>query len=41
MSIWNFISITVLSLLTTIIFVSAILYSDRKQREPIYMIMLC
>ena len=41
MSIWNYISITVLSLLTTIIFVSAILYSDRKQREPIYMIILC
>ena len=41
MSIINYMTIIGLSLLTTIIFVFLVLYSDRKSREPIYMIFLC
>lgn len=41
MSIINYISIIGLSLFTTIIFIAFILYSDRKSREPIYVICLC
>lgn len=40
MGAFNYLSICLLSLLTTIIFSSAVLYSDRKSREPIYMIFL-
>ncbi len=41
MSLLNYIFIVILSLFTTIIFVSSILYSDRKSREPVYMILIC
>ena len=41
MSMFNYISVIFLSLLTTIIFVFLILYSDRKSSEPLYMILLC
>lgn len=40
MSIFNYIFIVFLSLLTTLIFIGFILYSDRKSREPFYMIFL-
>lgn len=40
MDILNFGSIIFLSLFTTIIFISLILYSDRKSKEPLYMIIL-
>lgn len=41
MSIGSYIVISLLSLFTTFIFIGFILYSDRKSREPIYMILLC
>lgn len=40
MSMFNYILVGSLSLLTTIIFVFLILYSDRKSKEPIYMIFM-
>ena len=40
MDIFNYVIVVGLSLLTTIIFISLVLYSDRKSREPIYMIFL-
>lgn len=36
----NYLFITLLSLITTIVFISIILYSDRKSREPLYMILI-
>lgn len=41
MSIFNYVGITLLSLSTTIIFLGAVLYSDRKSREPLHMILIC
>ena len=41
MNLFNYISIVGLSLLTTIIFIILILYSDRKNKEPVYVILLC
>lgn len=41
MNIISYILIILLSILTTIIFVSIILYSDRKTREPSHMILIC
>lgn len=41
MNILNYITIIGLSLLTTIIFAVLIIYSDRKSREPLYIIFLC
>lgn len=41
MSIGNYVSIVILSLLTTFIFIAAILYSDRKSKEPVYVILIC
>ena len=38
MSILSYIFVSLLSLMTTIIFVGIILYSDRKSKEPVYMI---
>jgi len=40
MSLLNCLSVIFLSLLTTIIFIIIILYSDRKSKEPLYMIVL-
>ena len=40
MSIWNYIFIIFLSLFTTFIFIGLILYSDRKSKEPLYMIII-
>lgn len=40
MNLMNYIFIIVLSLLTTIIFICSILYSDKKSREPVYMILI-
>lgn len=41
MSLIKYILVFFLSIITTIIFTSAILYSDRKSKEPIYMIIIC
>ena len=41
MNIFNYITIIVFSLLTTIIFIFLILYSDRKSKEPKSVIFLC
>ena len=41
MSILDYVTIIFISLLTTIIFLGYILYSDRKSKEPVYMIILC
>ncbi|MBQ9024548.1 MAG: PrsW family intramembrane metalloprotease [Bacilli bacterium] len=41
MNLLNYISIIGLSLFTTIIFIILILYSDRKSKEPTYIIFLC
>ena len=40
MSIVDYISVILSSLFTSIVFISFILYSDRKSREPLYMILL-
>lgn len=40
MNLINYISIFLLSITTTIIFIVAILYSDRKSKEPIHMIVI-
>lgn len=41
MSIIEYISIFFLSIVTTIIFVSCIIYSDRKSKEPLHMLLIC
>lgn len=41
MNLLNYFIVIFLSIITTIIFISIILYSDRKSREPFHMILIC